>query len=110
MERPNPPLHPTPDHFLTCFLLLLKGGGVSAGYFHCKEGRQEVEMKPGLSAVSLNTGPQQGQLTVNSHDMGEGGGGGIVKWGTNGLNHASLFDPTWLLLVTGTLNVINNQL
>lgn len=56
------------------------------GHFHCKEGRQEVEMKPDLSAVSLNTGPQQGQVTVNSHNMGKGWGWGvggelIVKWG-----------------------------
>lgn len=55
-------------------------------------------MKPGLSAASLNTGPQQGQVTVNSRNMGGAGvcveGGVSGKWGTNGLNHATLFDLT----------------
>lgn len=78
------------------------------GHFHCEEGRQEAEMKPELSAASLNTGPQQGQVTVNSHNMGEGWGGLLLN-GTNGLNHATLFDLTWSPLATGILNQINNQ-
>lgn len=51
------------------------------GHFHCKEGRQEVEMKPDLSTVSLNGGPQQGRVTVNSHNMAKGWwwwGGGVA--------------------------------
>lgn len=40
---------------------LVAAGGKPAGHmtgdFHCKEGRQEVEWKPGLSTVSLNTEP-----------------------------------------------------
>lgn len=45
--------------------------GHVTGHFHCKEGRQEAEVKPDLSTASLNSGPQQGRVTVNSHNMGE---------------------------------------
>lgn len=67
------------------------------GRFHCKEGRQEEEE---LSAVSLNTGPQQGRVTVNRHNTSKALGAG----GTNRLNHVSLFDLTWLLLVADMLS------
>lgn len=101
-RHPSPLSHsPPPNHFLRCFLLYYVDGGRPAGHvtghFHCKEGRQEVEMKTELSAASLNTGPQRGQVTVNSHNMGEGRGRG----GTNGLDHTTLFDLTWSLYLLG---------
>lgn len=76
------------------------------GLFHCKEGRQEVEMKPDLSAVSLSGGGQSearslSTATIWARAGGSWGGGVVVKWNTNGLNHATLFDLTWLLLETG---------
>lgn len=74
-EERLPP--PRPDHFLKCVFAAVGGGpaGHVTGHFHCKEGRQEAEVKPDLSTVSLNSGPQQGRVTVNSHNMGEALGG-----------------------------------
>lgn len=63
--------HPDPVTFPEVFLVVFgeRPIGHMTGDFHCKDGRQEVEWKPGLSAASLNMQPaarpshcQQAQL------------------------------------------------
>lgn len=81
VEEWTPPLWP---HHISCTVSCCSWGkpaGHMTGDFHCKEGRQEVEWKPGLSTASLNTRPQQGQVTVNKQNYGRHWGGLLSNGG-----------------------------
>lgn len=55
--------------------------GHMTGDFHCKEGRQEVEWKPGLSTVSFNTGPTARPSHCQQAQLGQAPRWPIVQWG-----------------------------
>ena len=64
---------------------LVAAGGKPAGHmtgdFHCKEGRQEVEWKPGLSTGSLNAGPTARPSHCQQAQLGQAPRWPIVQWG-----------------------------
>lgn len=55
--------------------------GHMTGDFHCKEGRQEVEWKPGLSTVSLNIQPTARPSHCQQAQLGQALRWPIVQWG-----------------------------
>lgn len=55
--------------------------GHMTGDFHCKGGRQEVEWKPGLSTVSLNTRATARPSPCQQAQLGQALRWPIVQWG-----------------------------
>lgn len=77
----RPPLWP---HHTSCTVSCCSWGrptGHMTRDFHCKEGRQEVEWKPGLSTVSLTTQPTARPSHCQQEQLGQALRWPIVQWG-----------------------------
>lgn len=77
----NTPLWPHHTSWMVSCCSWGRPAGHMTGDFHCKEGRQEVEWKPGLSTVSLNTQSTARPSHCQQAQLGQALRWPIVQWG-----------------------------